>query len=120
LLDKYELPRFKKANNIESKVGELSTTLTFDGDYTYLRYTKKIGDEWLLVKLQEYRNVKYVFTEKIYGDTWNSYFAFSLRDQRLYKIGDDRLKEYGESKKYHVTDSGVFFNVEGKIRWIKN
>lgn len=121
LLDKYELPGFKEAKNIESKVGELGTTLTFNGDYTYLRYTKKINEEWLLLKTQEFRDVNYVFLDQeIYGDTWYSYYIYSLDSKRIYKIGDDITMDYGQSKKYHLSDSGVFFNNEGKVHWIKN
>jgi hypothetical protein len=121
LLDKYELPGFKEAKNIESKVGELGTTLTFNGDYTYLRYTKKINEEWLLLKTQEFRDVYYVFSDQeIYGDTWYSYYVYSLDSEKIYKIGDDITVEYGQSKKYHTSDSDVFFNDEGKIYWIKN
>jgi len=116
LLDKYKLPAFKEAKNIESKVGELGTTLTFNGDYTYLRYTKKINEEWLLLKIQEFRDVNYVFSDQeIYGDTWYSYYIYSLDSEKFYKIGDDVIKPYGQPRIFYLIKSGVIMNRNGKL-----
>lgn len=120
LVKKHEIPGFLRAKNIESEIGELSTTLTFNGDYTYLRYTKIINNEWLFIKTQEYRDVNYEYSDrKIYGDTWYSYFIYSLKDEKFYKIGDDSIREYGELKKFHLSKSDVFLNDNGRIYWIK-
>lgn len=120
LLNKYELPDFKEAKNIESKIGELSTTLTFDGDYSYLRNSEKINNELLLLKIQEFRDVEYVFAEDIYGDTWISYLIYDIENEKIYKIGDDEIVKYGEKKMFYLSDSGLISNTDGKISWIRN
>ncbi|NBC28117.1 MAG: hypothetical protein GVY08_14740 [Bacteroidetes bacterium] len=118
LIAKYEIPNFIQAKNLETEGDGIGTTLTFDGDYTYLSNTSKLSKRWLLLKMRQYRNVEYKFSEKsITGETWYTYFVFDVKNKKIYKIGDDSIKPYGQSNLFYLVKSGVIMNNNGKLYW---
>jgi hypothetical protein len=124
LISKNEFPFYIESygySSIKEQGGGWTTNVSYDGDYTRIFYSSKLNERWVLLKVTEYRDVKLIFAEnRAEGSQWVSYYALDVRDDQLYKIGDDRSFDYGKSRMLYAVGPGIFSNNEGEIHWIKD
>lgn len=122
LLTKYEYPDYIESfgySSVKEKGGGWTTRISYDGDYTRLAYSSKLNEQWLLLKVKEYRGIKMILTEsRSEGEIWVSYYALNIGNDKFYKIGDDNVYDYPETRMLHVVGSGVISNEEGKLYWV--
>lgn len=120
---KYEFPEYIQAyyESEENRAGGFTGRYIFDSSVTSIRFTSKIDEKWMLVGIRDRREVEFISMEEGFdGYEWFSYYAFDVEEKKIYKIGDDTEKPYGESRILHVVDNGVVINEAGTLFFISD
>lgn len=118
IITKYEIPNFIRPRgykSIRTSDGGYRTNLSYDGDYSLLSLTSKVNEKWLLIQVNEYRNMEYSLNEGISGNTWNKYYAFDVRNSNLIEIGSSEVIPYGIANYKYLIENGVVENNQGRL-----
>lgn len=112
---KYEIPNFKVGYydyNLEERSGQDRYN-----DNTSIAYTTKLNDDWILLQILNSKDMQ--INPRINGKQWYSYHAFDVRNQKLYKIGDDDEYSIGNGRSIYVTNRGLLINQGGEtLYWV--
>ena len=122
LITKYEIPNFirpKGYKSIRTSDGGYRTRQSYDGDYSIFSLTSKVNDNWLLIQVNEYRDVELTLTEIISGNTWNKYYAFDVRNSNLIELGSSDVIPYGTANFQYLIENGVVENKQGRLLMTK-
>ncbi len=122
LIARYQLPGFMQRGYeyMESRDGGFTGRLQYEGSYSQLTFATIVNETWLLLGKRERRNIKFIdWQEGFKIDEWYSYYALNIFDHNLYKIGDDKLFPYGESRVVFVVDQGLVISENGTLYMVR-
>lgn len=112
---KYQIPNFKIRYydyNIEDRSGQNRYI-----NNTTIAYSKKLSDEWVLFQLLNRKDLQPGQRSK--EKRWHTYLALNVRNQKLYKIGDDVEYSIGNGRSIYATTRGLLINQGGEtLYWV--
>lgn len=121
LTAKYKLPGFIQNyyEYEEDNSGRWRGRIIYDSN-SRISFTSELDNRWLLLKIREQRDVEFIdLIEGFKGDEWHSYYIFDVNEEKLFKIGDDIVKPYNESRVIFVSDQGLIINKEGTLYFVE-
>lgn len=116
-LTKFQIPEFQQGYYDHSNVENRGRYR--HNDNTNIAYTTKINNEWLLLHLRNRRGMEWE-EDGLTGDEWTVYYAFNVKSQELYNIGEDDIRqaESGNTRGIFPTEHGIVVNENGELYWI--